>query len=212
GAEAAAHGARFITADVRSDADTVAAVAEAVDALGGLDTLVLNAGTGFVAPLLDTPAAEFQRVMDVNVTGCLRYAQAAAPHLERTGGSIVVISSDAGVLGEAEVGAYSVSKAAAIMLARMLALDCGPRGVRCNIICPGDIEPGMREMLAPGESRRADDVSQWRRPPIGRIGQAADVASAAVFLASSEAAFCNGSVLLVDGGMRAGLPRGQPGP
>src|SRR5581483_2822178 len=61
GAEAAAHGARFITADVRSDADTVAAVAEAVDALGGLDTLVLNAGTGFVAPLLDTPVAEFQR-------------------------------------------------------------------------------------------------------------------------------------------------------
>jgi NAD(P)-dependent dehydrogenase (short-subunit alcohol dehydrogenase family) len=202
-------GAAHVLADARSDADTARAVAGAVDRMGGLDVLVLNAGTGLVAPLVDTPVAEFQRVMDVNVTGYLRYAQASMPHLARSGaGSIVHVASDAGVIGEDAIGAYSVSKAAVIMLAKMLAVDGGPRGVRSNVVCPGDIAPGMREMLAPGEAARADDPAGWPRPPIGRVGRAEDVAGVAAFLASDDAAFCTGSVVLVDGGMRAGMRAG----
>ena len=174
--------------------------------------LVCNAGTGLERPLAETPPDELNRILDVNVTGCLRYARACLPHLERRRGSMIHIASDAGVIGEDPIGAYSVSKAAVIMLGKMLAVDCGRRGVRSNVICPGDIVPGMREMLAPGEERRGDDVSGWPMPPIGRIGEAADVAAAAVFLASGDAAFVNGAVLLVDGGMRAAMRAGSPEP
>lgn len=207
-AVAAETGSTFVAADVRSDDDAARAVGTAVARLGGLDILVCNAGTGLVAPLLDTPSAELNRILDVNVTGCLRHVRAAIGHLEARRGAIVCISSDAGVIGEDEIGAYSVSKAAVLMLGRMLAIDCGARGVRCNTICPGDIVPGMREMRAPGEDDREDDTSDWAVPPIGRIGQAADVASAAVFLASEDAAFVTGAQLLVDGGMRAGMRAG----
>ena len=181
----------------------------AVQQMGGLDVLVLNAGTGVAGSLIDTPAAEFGRILDVNVVGYLRYARAAVPHLERSGGgSIVHISSDAGLIGEDDIGAYSVSKAAVVMLAKMLAIDCGPRGVRSNVICPGDIAPGMRDLRAPGRSDDQVETSDWPLPPLGRIGRAGDVAAAAVFLASDQSAFCSGSVLLVDGGMRAGMRRG----
>jgi NAD(P)-dependent dehydrogenase (short-subunit alcohol dehydrogenase family) len=203
-------GAVFAPADVRSDADTARAVATAVERLGGLDVLVCNAGTGLVLPLAETPPSELNRILDVNVTGCLRYARACLPHLEQRGGSMIHVASDAGVIGEDPIGAYSVSKAAVIMLGKMLAVDCGRRGVRSNVLCPGDIEPGMGEMLAPGEAERADDPSAWPVPPIGRIGQARDVAAAAVFLASDDAAFVNGAVILVDGGMRAGMRSGGP--
>jgi NAD(P)-dependent dehydrogenase (short-subunit alcohol dehydrogenase family) len=123
---------------------------------------------------------------------------------------MIHIASDAGVIGEDPIGAYSVSKAAVIMLGKMLAVDCGRHGVRSNVICPGDVAPGMREMLVPGEDERGDDPSTWPIPPIGRIGEAADVAAAAVFLASDDAAFVNGAVLLVDGGMRAAMRAGSP--
>ena len=96
------------------------------------------------------------------MTGCLRYARACLPHLEARRGSMIHIASDAGVIGEDPIGAYSVSKAAVVMLGKMLAVDCGRRGVRSNVLCPGDISPGMREMLAPGESRRADDPGRGR--------------------------------------------------
>ena len=198
--------APHMLADARSDADTERAVGWAADEMGGLDVLVGNAGTGIVEPLVSTSIEEFQRIMDVNVTGCLRYVQTAMPHLERSGaGSVVLISSDAGVVGEGEIGAYSVSKAAVIMMTKMLAIDGGPRGVRCNAICPGDIAPGMRDMREPSVEDADVDTSDWTMPPLGRIGQAADVASAAVFLASTQSAFCTGAVLLVDGGMRAGM-------
>jgi NAD(P)-dependent dehydrogenase (short-subunit alcohol dehydrogenase family) len=202
-------GAVFLAADVRSDADTDAAVSTAVERLGGLDVLVCNAGTGIVLPLAETAPDELNRILDVNVTGCLRSARACLPHLERRRGAMIHIASDAGVIGEDPVGAYSVSKAAVIMLGKMLAVDCGRRGVRSNVLCPGDIAPGMREMLAPGEAERADDPASWPVPPVGRIGEAADVAAAAVFLASDDAAFVNGAVILVDGGMRAAMRAGR---
>jgi NAD(P)-dependent dehydrogenase (short-subunit alcohol dehydrogenase family) len=202
-------GAPHVLADASSDADTDQAVTSAVRFLGGLDVLVNNAGTGVTESLIDTPAAEFGRILDVNVVGYLRYAQAALPHLERSGGgSIVHISSDAGLIGEDDIGAYSVSKAAVVMLAKMLAIDCGPRGVRSNVICPGDISPGMRDLRQQSQPDDQVDTGGWPLPPVGRIGRAADVAAAALFLASDQSAFCSGSVLLVDGGMRAGMRSG----
>jgi NAD(P)-dependent dehydrogenase (short-subunit alcohol dehydrogenase family) len=200
---------RFIRADA-ADADAVrGSVEDAAAWMGGIDVLVNNAGIGVEATLLDTPEDQFDRVMAVNVRGYFLYAKAAYPHLAERRGCMVHISSDAGVLGEHAIGAYSVSKAAVVMLSNMLALDGGPDGVRSNCICPGDILPGMRHMAPPGEEDRSEDPEEWFVPPIGRIGEAVDIASAAAFYASDDSAFCNGSVLVVDGGMRAGYRTGS---
>ena len=144
--------------------------------------------------------------MAVNLRGYFLYAKAAYPHLAARRGCIVHVASDAGVMGEPGIGAYSVSKAAVIMLSMMLAVEGGPDGVRSNCIAPGDIWPGMRHFGSPGQDDPAGNDERpedWRTPPIGRIGQAEDVAGAAAYLAGDDAAFVTGAVLLVDGGMRA---------
>jgi NAD(P)-dependent dehydrogenase (short-subunit alcohol dehydrogenase family) len=198
----------FRRADAADEDEVDASVVFAVERLGGLDVLVNNAGIGVEARLIDTPVDDFDRTMAVNLRGPFLYARACYPHLAARGGCMIHISSDAGVTGEPEIGAYSISKAALIMLSNMLALDGGPDGVRSNCICPGDIEPGMRHFAPPGgEEAWPQDSSAWPAPPIGRIGRASDIADAAAFLASAESSFCTGSVLLVDGGMRAGIIR-----
>jgi NAD(P)-dependent dehydrogenase (short-subunit alcohol dehydrogenase family) len=149
--------------------------------------------------------------MNVNVRGYLLYAQQAYPHLARSRGSMIHIASDAGVWGEQATGLYSVTKAAVVMLGKMLALDGGPDGVRSNVLCPGDIWPGLRHLAPPGEQERGES-GDWPVPPIGRIGQAADVAAAAVFYASEEAGFVTGTTLLVDGGMTAGYLQRERSP
>jgi len=203
---------RFLRADAADPDQARASVDEAVALLGGLDVLVNNAGVGVQAGVLDTPLASFDQVMDVNVRGPFVTAQAAFPHLEARGGNMLHVSSDAGVMGEADIGVYSVSKAALIMLSNMLAIEGGRRGVRSNAICPGDTAPGMRHMGPPGSDRPEDDPATWILPPLGRVGEAADVADAAVFLCSDRARFINGAALLIDGGMRAGMRTDRPPP
>ena len=200
---------------VAADAGDPAAVARSVDLaaghLGTLDVLVNNAGVGVEASLLRTPLADYDRLMNVNVRGYLLYAQAAYPHLARRRGSMIHIASDAGIWGEQAIGLYSVSKAAVVMLGKMLALEGGPDGVRSNVLCPGDTWPGMRHMAPPGEEDRPES-GDWPIPPIGRIGEARDVAAAAVFYASDEAEFITGTTLLVDGGMTAGYHQRENSP
>ena len=219
-------GARFTAADAADPAAVAASVRAAAGHLGGLDVLVNNAGVGVTARLVDTPLADYDRVMNVNVRGYLLYAQHAYPHLARRRGCMIHIASDAGIWGEQATGLYSVTKAAVVMLGKMLALDGGRDGVRSNVLCPGDIWPGMRHMGPPGEpastkqdSTKQDSTKQdmaesgdgWPVPPIGRIGQAGDVAAAAVFYASDQAEFITGTTLLVDGGMTAGYLQRERG-
>jgi NAD(P)-dependent dehydrogenase (short-subunit alcohol dehydrogenase family) len=199
----------FVAADAAKAADVRSSVERALDVLGGLDVLVNNAGIGVTATVLDTPVEDFDRVMGVNVRGPFLYAREAFASLRERGGCMIHVSSDAGVLGEHTIGVYSISKAAVTMLSNMLALECAPHGVRSNAICPGDIEPGMRHMAAPGREDGQEDSAQWFVPPVGRIGRADDVAGAAVYLAGPDATFVNGIALLVDGGMRAGYRAGR---
>jgi NAD(P)-dependent dehydrogenase (short-subunit alcohol dehydrogenase family) len=115
----------FVAADAGDPAAVTRSVDQAADHLETIDVLVNNAGIGIQASLLRTPLADYDRLMDVNVRGYLLYAQAAYPHLARRRGSMIHIASDAGIWGEQAIGLYSVSKAAVVMLGKMLALEAG---------------------------------------------------------------------------------------
>src|SRR5258708_13108792 len=116
--------------------------------------------------------------MNVNVRSYLLYAQHAFPHLARRRGCMIHIASDAGIWGEQATGLYSVTKAAVVMLGKMLALDGGPDGVRSNVLCPGDIWPGMRHMPPPAAEAAGEGGARWPVPPIGRVREGRDVAAA----------------------------------
>ncbi|MGH2871777.1 MAG: SDR family NAD(P)-dependent oxidoreductase, partial [Solirubrobacteraceae bacterium] len=197
-------GAEFVCADARDRAGVTGSVAAAVAGLGGLDALVTNAGVLHEGLLSETTDRAWDAILQTNLLGYLRYAVACLPHLRAAGGgSITMISSDAGIWGETSIAAYSVSKRAVNMLAQTLGVEAGPQGIRVNAVCPGDTAPGMASHVA-GRDETADP-STWTLPPLARVGTGADVAGAAAFFASSDGAFCNGSLLLVDGGMRAAL-------
>jgi len=201
---AARTGAAFVRADVRDGKDVGASVRAAVDALGGLDALVANAGVLHDSTLSETSDEAWDAVLETNLIGSYLYAVACLPALRASGGgSITMTSSDAGVWGETAIAAYSVSKRALNMLVQTLAVEAGPSGVRVNAVCPGDTAPGMASYV---KGRvESGDASGWILPPLARVGTGADVAAAVAFFASTDGAFCNGSILLVDGGMRASL-------
>lgn len=202
-AVAEATGAHFARADARDAGAVMASVRDAVERLGGLDVAVLNAGVLCTATLSETSDEQWDTVMSTNLVAPFRYAREVLPHLRESGGSIVLVASDAGVWGETPIAAYSVSKRAVIMLTRMLAVEAGPDGVRVNAVCPGDTEPGM--VTTVGGRETLPDTSEWTRPPLGRLVHARDVAAAVAFLASDEARTITGADLLIDGGMRAAL-------
>jgi NAD(P)-dependent dehydrogenase (short-subunit alcohol dehydrogenase family) len=197
-------GAEFVKADARDPDDVRRSVSAAVERLGGLDALVANAGVLHEGqPSLTTDEA-WDMVLQTNLVGYFRYCIACLPHLRAAGGgSITMISSDAGVWGETAIAAYSVSKRAVNMLAQTLAVEAGPSGIRVNAICPGDTAPGMATFVDGRDE--TGDPSTWILPPLARVGTGDDIAGAATFFASADGAFCNGSILLVDGGMRAAL-------
>lgn len=201
---AAGTGAAFVRADVRDSAEVRASVHAAAETLGGLDALVANAGVLHDSPLLETSDEAWDAVLETNLVGPYLYAVACLPLLRASGGgSITMISSDAGVWGETSIAAYSVSKRALNMLVQTLAVEAGSAGIRVNAVCPGDTAPGMATHV--GGRVEPADASGWILPPLGRVGTGADVAAAVAFFASLDGAFCNGSILLLDGGMRASL-------
>jgi NAD(P)-dependent dehydrogenase (short-subunit alcohol dehydrogenase family) len=199
-------GARFVAADAGDASAVDRSVQLAVEAMGRLDLLVNNAGIALAERLIDTPVAQFDQLMAANVRGCFLYAKACMPALAETRGSMVFIGSDAGLRGEQPIGAYSVTKAAVVMMSKMLALDGASAGVRSNCVCPGATAPGMLHIGPADDPDRGDDASTWATPPLGRIGRGDDIASAVAYLASDDAGFVSGAVLLVDGANGAGLP------
>jgi NAD(P)-dependent dehydrogenase (short-subunit alcohol dehydrogenase family) len=201
---AARLGADFVRADAREHSQVRDSVRDAVAKLGGLDALVANAGVLHEAPLSETTDEAWDTVLETNLIGYFRYAVACLPHLRAGGGgSITMISSDAGIWGETAIAAYSVSKRAVNMLVQTLAVEGGPHGIRVNAVCPGDTAPGMATYVAGRDE--SSDPATWTLPPLARVGTGEDVAGAVTFFASGDGAFCNGSVLLLDGGMRAAL-------
>jgi len=203
-AEVSAGGGQSVFAwlDVTSEADWVQAIALAVSRFGKLNVLVNNAGIGGSSRVEDTTAEAWDRVMGVNAKGVFLGTKAAIPAMRRAGGgSIVNIASQLGLVGmEDSSPQYTASKGAVRLLTKTTALQYAREGIRCNSVHPGPILTPMTEQ------RRADPVVYQRmlsRIPLGRYGEADEVAYAVLYLASDESAFVTGSELVIDGGWTA---------
>jgi NAD(P)-dependent dehydrogenase (short-subunit alcohol dehydrogenase family) len=195
---AAGHEAAGVPAHV-GRAEDVARLAEAtVAAFGGCDIVVNNAAANPVfGPVQDTSDDAFDKILAVNVRGPFQLCRALLPHLRKSRGSIVNISSIGGVSPEQGLGIYSVSKAALISLTQVMAREWGAAGVRANVICPGLIKTDFSQALWQDEQLMGRFL---KTQPIPRIGEPEDVAGMAVFLASEAASYCTGGVYMVDGG------------
>jgi NAD(P)-dependent dehydrogenase (short-subunit alcohol dehydrogenase family) len=164
-----------------------------------LDVLVCNAGiTGRPGPFASLDLADYDRVMAVNLRSMVELTQLALPHIARNeGGSVVLMSSISGLRGNGAINAYALAKAGVAQLARNLAVEWGPRGVRVNALSPGLIRTPLSEPLLENHEFMA---RRMQMTPLRRVGEVQDVAGAAVFLASPAGAFVNGHNLVVDGG------------
>lgn len=188
-----------VAANVGRPGEAESLVAQTVARYGGVDVLVNNAAINPVfGPVVEADDAVFDKIMAVNVKGPLAAARAAyASMRERGRGSVINVSSVGGVSPEPGLGLYSVSKAALISLTKVLAQEWGAAGVRANVICPGLIRTKFSEALWGNERILAHTLAQQALP---RVGEPADVAGLAVFLASDAGAYCTGGVYAVDGG------------
>jgi 2-keto-3-deoxy-L-fuconate dehydrogenase len=192
--------------DVRDGESVCVAVAEAVARLGGLDVVVCNAGVSVRGEAHELDDTAWNEALATNLSGVFFGARAAWPHLVASGrGSVLVTASAAGLWPEVDAAAYCVAKAGAIMLTRCLALTGAPVGVRANCVCPGSVEtPMLDRFLATQPDPQATRAHMESLHPLGRLGRPAEVADAFVYLASEEAAWTTGAVLVVDGGRTAG--------
>lgn len=186
-----------IEADVSQEEQAVAMVERAVTELGGLDVVVNNAGILHEKPLLETSAAEFDRVIDVNLRGTFLIGREAIRHMvERgAGGRIINIASDLGDLGREHNSAYCASKAGIAAMTRAWALEFAP-DLRVNAIAPGPVDTDMLGADVMGAETRAQEA----KIPMGRIGRPEEIAAMAVFLAGPGAAFITGQTFGVNGG------------
>jgi NAD(P)-dependent dehydrogenase (short-subunit alcohol dehydrogenase family) len=173
---------------------------------GGLDVLVCNAAVNpWFGPSIDMPDEAFDRVMNTNVRSNVWLCNMAIPlMLERGSGSIIIVSSIGGFQGSDTLGAYCLSKAADLQLARNLAVEWGGRGIRANCIAPGLVRTDFARALWENPDILAKTV---QHTPMRRIGEPDEIAGAAVFLASSASSFMTGQALVIDGGRLAGFPR-----
>jgi gluconate 5-dehydrogenase/2-deoxy-D-gluconate 3-dehydrogenase len=194
--------ALIATADVCDDAAVRSAVGAAVQEFGRIDVLVNAAGIPMVAPTVELPLESWRRAIDVNLTGTFLCCQAAGRiMIEQGRGSIINIGSIHSFQGIPQRAAYAASKGGVLQFTRSLAVEWAPLGVRVNIIAPGWIRtPLQDDLVAQGKLDRTPIIA---RTPARRIGEVSDIVGPAIFLASDEAAFVVGEMLVVDGGWGA---------
>jgi NAD(P)-dependent dehydrogenase (short-subunit alcohol dehydrogenase family) len=204
-----APGVAFHEVDVRDEAVIEAAVAAVAERFGRIDVLVNAAGVSGAGGVDALDAAEWDRVLDINLKGTFLVSKHVVRRMiERGSGSVIHLASVEGIEGIQAQAAYNASKGGVVLLTRNMAIDYGPFGVRVNCLCPGYIETPMTSLLETPElaAIRADFI---KRHMLKRPGRPDEVAAAALFLASEDASFVTGHALVVDGGFTAGVRLGE---
>lgn len=189
-----------VPCNVSKKNDLQTLVDTAVQTWGRLDILVCNAAVNpYYGPMATIPEEAFDKIMACNVKANFLLSRMAAPHLAQGGrGSIIIVSSIGGNQGSGTLGTYGISKAADFSLAKSLAVEWGPKGIRANCIAPGLIKTDFSRALWEVPERLA---ALEVKTPVGRIGVPEDIGNVAVFLASRSAAYITGQSLVVDGGL-----------
>ncbi len=202
-------GATALALDVTNEDQVRTSFEQLVNQNGRLDLLVNNAGVSHVGNILETSLEDYERVLRVNAGGvflCAREGVRLMVQQEPKGGVIINMSSVAAMIGVERRFPYSTSKGAVLALTRSIAMDFVDQGIRCNAICPGTVQTpfveGYLKRSFPGQEEAVRQTLHARQP-IGRMGQPEEIAAAALYLASDEAAFVTGSALVIDGGWTA---------
>jgi NAD(P)-dependent dehydrogenase (short-subunit alcohol dehydrogenase family) len=196
-----------IEADVAVAADAEAAVRRTVSAFGRLDVVYNNAGVDSTGSVAEATEEDWDRCFAVNVKGTFLVSRAAVPQLAAADGGVIVNqASVAGLVGVAGLAAYCAAKGAVIALTRSMAIDLAACRIRVNVLCPGTVYTPLIEPLL--RTRGDGDVATGLartlvKYPIGRLGDPAEIAAVALFLASDDASFLTGAVVTADGGMTA---------
>jgi len=189
-----------IPADIRNESQVKNVVEKTIEKFGRLDILVNNAGIfPYIKKLHEISEDDWNQVLDVNLTGTFRFTKAAIPFLQKNGGSIINVSSDAGLKAYQgfNVDAYSASKGALVLLTKCWALEYAKDKIRVNCVCPGVVDTDMTKpfLKTPSDREFID-----KEHPIGRMGTPADVAKAIMYFASDDSSWTTGAILAVDGG------------
>jgi len=201
--------ASALALDVADETQVCAAFDRVAKQDGRLDIVVNNAGISHVGNILETSLEEWDRVLRVNAGGVFLCAREAVRHMlqqEPKGGVIINLSSVAAMVGLERRLPYSASKGAVLSLTRSIAIDFVGEGIRCNAICPGTVHtPFVEGYLKRSFPGQEDAVRQQlhARQPLGRMGLPEEIAAAALYLASDEAAFVTGAAFIIDGGLTA---------
>lgn len=192
--------------DVSDPSSVEALISSAVSKTGRIDLLFNNAGIGSTADPVSCTVEEWDRLFAVNCRGVFLGTKAALPHMLDAGrGSIVNTASVAGMIGLKDRAAYCASKGAVIAFTKAVAVQYAGTGVRCNCICPGTVDsPWVERLLSQTDDPKAMREALIARQPVGRLGRPDEVARAALYLASDDAAFITGTEFVIDGGIVAG--------
>lgn len=195
----------FIKTDVTSSESIQNMINKTIEVFGKLDIMVNNAGYHISKNVEETSEDEWEYIINTNLRSTFLCSKYTMPHLRRTKGNIINISSMVGLVGQPNAGAYSATKGGQIAMSKGMAIDFAPDGIRVNVICPGWIETPLVEdwfsqQKDPGEARKYI----FGQHPLGRIGTIEECGKAALYLASDDAAFVTGITLNIDGGITLG--------
>jgi NAD(P)-dependent dehydrogenase (short-subunit alcohol dehydrogenase family) len=203
--EASGGRAVFLRADVSKTDDVRKMISHLLEVFGRLDALINNAGYHISKNVEDTSEQEWDYIINTNLKSVFLCSKYAIPHLRKTRGTIINMSSMVGLVGQRNAGAYSASKGGMIAMTKGMALDFAPDGIRVNCICPGWVEtPLVEDWFNQQPDPQAAKDYIYGRHPLGRIATPDEVANAVAFLCSEESSFITGVALALDGGVTLG--------